>query len=217
MKILDVPQSGSINYRTASRNRNGQYLRARAIPVQPRSTAQLAVRGYLALNSQTFGALTKTQQAAWGTYAALHPRTDSLGQSSPMTAAQAYGSVNNLLRLQGLPTVTTPPAAPDFTAFLPGALSSSALSVTVTGYVRPATGQIAFYATRPVGNGRNFMGEQTFIQFSSGSLTTAINLAPAIAARFGTLAAGMVIQIAQVPVVNGIKGSPQVANVILAT
>ena len=161
--------------------------------------------------------LTKEQQAAWGTYAALHPRTDSLGQSSPMTAAQAYGSVNNLLRLQGLPTVTTPPAAPDFTAFLPGALSSTALSVTLTGYVRPACASIAFYATRPVGNGRNFMGEQTFIQFSSGSLTTPINLAPAIAARFGTLAAGMVMQIAQVPVVNGIKGSPQVANVILAT
>jgi hypothetical protein len=134
-----------------------------------------------------------------------------------MTAAQAYGSVNNLLRLQGLTTVATPPAAPDFTAFAPGALSSAALSVTVTGYVRPDTGQIAFYATRPVGNGRNFMGERTFIQFTSGAATTAINLAPAIAERFGTLAVGQVMQITQVPVVSGIKGSPQVANVTLAT
>ena len=217
MKILDVPQSGSINYRTASRNRNGQYLRARAIPVQPRSTAQLAVRGYLSLNSQTFGALTKAQQAAWATYAALHPRTDSLGQSSPMTASQAYGSVNNILRLQGLAIVAVPPQAPDFTLFAPGALSSTALSVTVTGYVRPATGQIAFYATRPVGNGRNFMGETTFIQFTSGALTTPINLAPAITARFGTLSVGQVMQITQVPVVNGIKGSPQVANITIAT
>jgi hypothetical protein len=217
MKILDVPQSGSINYRTASRNRNGQYLRARAIPVQPRTTAQLAVRGYLSLNAQTFGSLTKVQQAAWATYADLHPRTDALGQSSPMTAAQAYGSVNNVLRLQGLTTVATPPTAPDFTAFVPGTLSSTALSITLTGYIRPATGQIAIYATRPVGNGRNFMGQKTFIQFTSGAGTTALNLAPAIAARFGTLSVGQVLQITQVPVVGGILGAPQVANVVIAT
>lgn len=217
MKILDVPQSGSINYRTASRNRNGQYLRARAIPVQPRTTAQLAVRGYLSLNSQEFGSLTKVQQAAWATYASLHPRTDSLGQANIMTGAQAYGSVNNLLRLQGVTTVQTPPAQPDFSAFVAGALTSTALSITVTGYVRPSTGQIAIYCTRPCGNGRNFFGAPTFIQMTSGAGSTPLSLGAAVASRFGTLAAGMVIQLTQRPIVNGILGAPQVAALTLAT
>jgi hypothetical protein len=217
MKILDVPQSGSINFRTASRNRNGQYLRARAIPVQPRSTAQLAVRGYLSLNSQEWGLLTKVQQAAWATYADLHPRTDALGQSSAMTGAQAYGSVNNILRLQGLSVLPAPPAQPDFTLFAAAVVTSVALSVTLTGFTRPVGGQIAIYATRPAGNGRNFYGAPTFILFTTGASTSPLNIATQIAARFGTLSLGQVMQIRQVPVTSGILGAPQVSTVTIAT
>ena len=38
MKILDVPQSGSLGGQTSSHNRAGQYRRARRSPVQPTGT-----------------------------------------------------------------------------------------------------------------------------------------------------------------------------------
>ena len=217
MKVLDVPSSGSINYKTASRNRNGQYLRARAIPVQPRSTAQLAVRGYMVNASQAWRALTKAQQAAWTTYGANHPRSDALGQSSAPTGAQAHAGINTNLQLAGLAMVTVPPADPDFSAFVPGALTSTALSLTVTGFVRPTSGQIQFWATRPCGNGRNYFGKPTYIMTTTGASTSPLNIASQVAARFGTLAVGMVLQITQIPVTNGVKGSREVAQVTIAT
>jgi hypothetical protein len=210
MKILDVPMSGSANWRTASRNRNGQYLRNRSIPVQPRTEAQLAVRGFLALNSQNWAGLTNAQREAWATLAAGHPRTDALGQSYTLTGAQMFGSVNNIIRLMGATPVTTPPATPNLNAFVAGILrSTGSMSVTLSGYIRPADGQILIYCSRPRSAGVKFFGAPIFISATTGSTTTAIELKFPIEARVGALADGMILQITQVPVVGGIKGSPQ--------
>src|SRR5437773_11561609 len=65
MKYLGPTQSGSENGTTASRNRFGQYFRRRAVPVQPRTAAQLAVRARMSNNAAAWRALTDAQRAAW--------------------------------------------------------------------------------------------------------------------------------------------------------
>src|SRR5439155_109028 len=95
MKILDVPQSGSVAGVTSSRNRFGQYRRTRATPVNPNSTFQGAVRARLSVNSAAWRALTAAQRAGWNDLAASMTRTDSLGQTYSLTGFQSYCSVNN--------------------------------------------------------------------------------------------------------------------------
>ena len=209
MKILDVPMSGSANWRTASRNRNGQYIRNRSIPVQPRSTAQLAIRGFMALASQGWRNLSDGAREAWRTYGLAHPRTDSLGQSNPPTGAQAHAGINSFRLLNGLAQVTEPPTDPDFSAFVAGTVSSDSGGLTLNGYTRPTGGQIAIYVAQPRSAGVKFFGPGTFIMSTTGAATTSIDIKGAVEERWGNLTAGMKLQVELVPWVNGIKGAPQ--------
>lgn len=126
MKFLDVPRSGSYQGVTSSRNRNGQYLRTRATPVQPRSAAQLSVRAHQSTNAAAWRTLTATQRDGWTSLGYQMTRTDSLGQSQNLTGFQAYCSVNNLNLLVGNAAVSTPPALVTPTALL-------TITPTITG------------------------------------------------------------------------------------
>src|SRR6187455_3387360 len=98
MKMLDVPQSGSIAGQTSSRNRFGQYRRTRAVPVNVNSPAQTVVRGYLIEASQAWRNLTDAQRDSWNSYALDHPRVDSLGQTITLTGHQIFVSTAIMMR-----------------------------------------------------------------------------------------------------------------------
>jgi hypothetical protein len=117
VKKLDVPQSGSQASTTASRGRFGQYNRTRAMPTQPRTAAQMAVRGYLTDASQAWRALTEAERAAWNAYAAVTGRADSLGQTIYLTGHQQFVGFWVLYSTIGYETppavpIDTPPAPP---------------------------------------------------------------------------------------------------------
>lgn len=71
--------SGSLVGVTYSHNRGGAYTRNRAIPVNPNSTFQQAVRGFFSQAQAAWGALTTAQRTAWDLYALQTPLVDSLG------------------------------------------------------------------------------------------------------------------------------------------
>lgn len=213
MKVLDIPSSGSVNWRTASRNRNGQYIRNRSIPVQPRSTAQLAVRGYLIDAAQAWRMLSSDDRLAWKTFGSLHPKTDALGQSNAPTGEQAYVGVNAVRLLLGQTFLSTPPAEPDFSAFAEGTLSSVDGTVLVTGFACPVGGQVMVYASKPASPGRAFFGPALFLQASTVDQITPMDITAQLTARWGTPPDGSIVQIIQVPVVNGIKGAPEASQI----
>jgi hypothetical protein len=147
MKLLVPPQSGSISGQTASRNRFGQYMRSRAIPVNPTSTAQGLVRARLSANSAAWRLLTPAQRAGWKDLGLSMVRTDSLGQSYTLQGNQAHASVNNCRLLTGLAVVADAPAV---------ATPVSLVTVTIT--CTAAAFSIAYTATplaeAPVGPSR---------------------------------------------------------------
>lgn len=97
--------SGSIGGITASRNRGGMYLRARAIPVNTNTSFQQAVRNFMSLlTSRWVNTLTDLQRAAWAVYAEQTPMTDSLGESRTIPALAHYVR-SNVARLQAGLTV----------------------------------------------------------------------------------------------------------------
>lgn len=98
---LVTQASGSIGGFTASHNKGGLYLRARAIPVNTNTSFQQAVRNYMSqLTSRWNATLTAAQRAAWSVYADQTPITDSLGEPRTIPPLAMYCR-SNIARLQG--------------------------------------------------------------------------------------------------------------------
>lgn len=178
MKFLDVPQSGSIADRVHSHNRAGQYTRNRRSPVQPIGTGRRAfVRAAFSAASAGWSGLTNVQRAAWDSFAASHPITDSLGQAVVLTGHQMYVRVGSTLINVGEPLPTTPPAV----LTLPDVANTSFTYSVATGasfddFSGSAAAYVAFAVSRPFSAGRSF--NKTFWQPSGGSGITPADGAP---------------------------------------
>ena len=187
MKILDVPQSGSLAGVTSSRNRFGQYRRTRATPVNPNSTAQGAVRGRLAANAAAWRTLTSAQIAGWSDLGNSMTRTDSLGQVVTLTGFQAYCSVNGNNIAAGnaavadAPALTTPPTIITLAITLTAAAFSLAYTVTPLG----AGQRLLAYVSLQRSAGRRFESDYRLLQVTAAAAASPANIYAAYVARFG--------------------------------
>jgi len=87
--------SGSLGGSVASHNKGGPYFRRRAIPTNPNSARQQAVRSALSnFVTNWTNALSDAQRTAWNTYASNVPRTDRIGQTIQLTGQQWYVACN---------------------------------------------------------------------------------------------------------------------------
>jgi len=87
--------SGSLAGVTYSHNRGGQYMRARAVPVNPNTLQQQAVRNYMASRSAAWGSvLTQGQRDGWEAYADQVLLTDALGEPRKATGLNHYVRCN---------------------------------------------------------------------------------------------------------------------------
>lgn len=210
MKILDVPQSGSVAGTTSSRNRFGQYRRTRAIPVNPASTAQGLVRARMSANAAAWRALSDAQREGWASLGGEMARTDSLGQSYTLDGFQAYCSVNNNLALAGDASVSDAPALVTPSTILTAAvtLSAIALSVAYTPTPMPASTRLILYASPQRSAGRNFEADTRFIQVSAAAAASPINGLAAYTAKFGVPVVGNRIFFALVSYKAGFLSGP---------
>jgi hypothetical protein len=97
--------SGSQGGTTYSRNRNGAYVRQRAVPVNPDSAKQRTVRTNITAISKEWSLLSDAQRSAWSYAAANFPRQDSLGQTYTLTGFQFFMSCNQTLAGATLPII----------------------------------------------------------------------------------------------------------------
>lgn len=102
--------SGSTGGVTASRNKGGQYLRARTTPVNPNSTSQQLARSRFTNANEGWSALTTAQRADWNDYAQLQNWTNRLGDPIRLSGQQAYvGSYSALESATITPVIAPPP------------------------------------------------------------------------------------------------------------
>jgi hypothetical protein len=221
MKILDVPRSGSYQGITSSRNRNGQYVRTRAIPVQPRSTAQLAQRGRQSLNAAAWRVLTTTQREGWVSLGANMTRTDALGQAYTLTGFQAYCSVNNILllcasaALSDAPAVASPAAPLTLTPTITGggspafsvAYTTTPLATGVKGIVRASPQRSA---------GRTFEGDFRVMGVTAAAAASPLVILTTYQARFGTPVIGNKIFVQMSNAISGFESAPLITSVIVS-
>lgn len=214
MKILDVPQSGSLAGQTSSRNRYGQYRRTRAVPVNPNTDAQILARGRLADLSENWRALSPETREAWTLAGALVQKTDSLGQTYNLTGLQHYVGTQSVLAATGQAAVTNPPVGekPNPPVVTVEASGADELSVEVAS----TADKVMLFSSPPTSPGRSFNKDFRLIGVATPSEGTATFALAAFTAKFGTLIAGQKLFLQAFAVDStGMKSSPGAIEQVL--
>lgn len=217
MKYLGVPQSGSSGATTASRNRNGQYYRNRATPVNPSSTAQAAVRARMSANAASWRALTDLQRAGWADLGLSMVRTDALGQSYSLTGFQAYCAVNNNNLAAGNAAVSAAPALVTPSAIVTATLTVTAAtaSLAYTATPLPAGAKLLVFASPQRSAGRMFEGDTRLVHVSAAAAASPANIFSAYSAKFGTPVVGNKVFVTAVVYTGGFLSGPAMASAIV--
>lgn len=218
MKILNYPSSGSYQNLTFSRNRFGQYVRGRAIPVNPSTSFQVAVRTRMAVNSAAWRSLTASQRTGWADLGAQISRTDSLGQTYTLNGFEAYCSVNNNRLAAGdavladAPLYTVPTALLTITP----TLTSGSFSLAYTTTPLPAATRAFWYCGPQRTAGRSFENDMRLINVTAAAAASPTNILAAYTARFGAPVTGNRIFISGVTYNAGFVSQPLLVSATVA-
>lgn len=218
MKYLGETRSGSYAGQTASRNRFGQYVRNRSVPVNPNSVAQGAVRARLSNNAAAWRALTDVQRAGWTSLGLDITRTDSIGQTYNLTGFQAYCLVNNNNLAAGNAIVSAAPLLvdPGTLLTLTVTLTAAAFSLAYTATPLSAGVRIFASASPQRSAGRAFEGDFRLIAVSAAAAASPLVLTTAYAARLGTPVTGMKVFLSLTLYQGGFQGPPLLSSAIVA-
>lgn len=163
--LLGTDLSGSVGGITASHNRGGAYFRNRAIPVNPNTPFQMAVRASLSqLTSLWVNVLTQPQRNAWDLYALNVPLPNPLGEPRNVGGLGMYIRTNVFRLQQPIARQDTAPAIFDLGSFTtPTIISITAatgiLSLGFTpadAWANEAGGVMGVYASRSQNPSINF-------------------------------------------------------------
>lgn len=218
MKILDVPQSGSVGGVTSSRNRFGQYRRNRAIPVNPATTAQGTVRARMSANAAAWRALTSAQRAGWADLGLSMSRNDALGQAYTLTGFMAYCAVNNNKDLAGDAAVADAPALVTPSTILTATitLTAASFSIAYTPTPMPAATKLVVYASPQRSAGRSYESDYRFIQIGGAAGASPLVVLTAYTAKFGVPVVGNRIFLSLVSYSGGFLSGPLLTSAVVA-
>ncbi len=82
--------SGSLAGLTFSHNQAGMYIRARSVPINPKTPRQELVRSLFTLHATDWPLLGDAARAAWDTYALNTPLVDSIGRTLIVTGRNMF-------------------------------------------------------------------------------------------------------------------------------
>jgi len=122
-----VQMSGSIAGNTFARNRYGNYVRSKTVPVNPNTARQQVIRAAITqLTTRWKETLTAAQRTAWQLYADSVNMTNRLGEVMNLSGFNHYIRSNSILAQQGITLIDAGPT--DFT--LPEADATFALTAS---------------------------------------------------------------------------------------
>jgi hypothetical protein len=106
---LDIPRSGKRGDRVWQSNRYAQYSYPAFIPFNPRTAAQVAVRGIFGAVSARWRTLTEPQRVIWCAVVRTKRSKPRLRQCGPLTGFLLFVKINVALANRGLAQVDLPP------------------------------------------------------------------------------------------------------------
>ena len=113
MKVLDIPRSGKRGDRVWQSNRYGQYSYPAFVPFNPRTPAQVAVRGVFGAVSARWRTLREEERLMWCAAAKHKKSRVRLRQCGPLTGFLYFVKINVALANRGVAQVDLPPEHSD--------------------------------------------------------------------------------------------------------
>lgn len=172
--------SGSIGGVTYAHNQGGMYSRARAMPTNPNSVQQQAVRNAMGqISAAWVSTLTEAQRVGWATFSENCPCIDRLGQSRTIGGLAWYQKAN-ILRLQaGLSRIDAPPTTYALATLTlpvvtltPSAATASLAFTNTDAWAGEVGGALLVFAGRPQNPSINsFQGPYRYAGKVSGAGT----------------------------------------------
>jgi hypothetical protein len=212
MKILDIPQAGKRGVVVSQNGRNGLVSRALVIPTNPRTDAQLRVRGFLGNVASKWATLTQEQRNAWNADAKLHSSTPSVGQSGQLTGFQLYAKINCALLIIGETEVSAPPASPSFPTLPVTGLTitntAGVISLKLTTTDSPGEGTMLRGAP-PCSQGRDTSPDVVYLGTLSAPSNGAVDITAAYTGRYGSPKVGSKVFVRVNQNVNGWEDIPR--------
>lgn len=190
--------AGKVGNAVFQRGRAGNIVRKRSIPINPRTTAQVAARALMSTQSKVWRTLTESQRTAWDNAAASAEwtQTDSFGNPFQLSGEQLYLKLNlNLLDISATP-ITSPPSKAEFTAIVLGAITIAvtgpAFTIAFTGTL-DASETLVVSASPQVSAGVMSAKSVRFAAIMDYTSTSPIDAQSAYEAAFGAPVAGQKI------------------------
>ena len=109
MKVLDIPRSGKRGNWVWQSNRYGQYSYPAFIPFNPRTPAQVAIRGIFGAVAARWRTLSEAQRFIWCLIASTMKSKPRLRQCGRLTGFLLFVKINVALAHRGLAQVDLPP------------------------------------------------------------------------------------------------------------
>ena len=109
MKVLDIPRSGKRGNWVWQSNRYGQYSYPAFIPFNPRTPAQVAIRGIFGAVAARWRTLGESQRVIWCMLASTMKSKPRLRQCGRLTGFLLFVKINVALAHRGLAQVDLPP------------------------------------------------------------------------------------------------------------
>lgn len=183
---------GKVGGHVVSKNRAGSYVRTKVTPVNPQSTAQLAVRNRLTSFSQSWSALTQEQRDAWNGSVSDYARTDIFGDLRNPTGFNLFQRLNNNLSIAGKAQINVPPLPESVGVVSATALTAQdattveSMSLTMAADV-PVDTAVKVFATAPQSAGKSFVkSEFRLIKVLAEAATTPVDLLADYQTKFGS-------------------------------
>jgi len=214
--------SGKLNGSVASRNRGGAYLRNKAIPLNPKTSAQALVRSSFGSLSKAWGQLTEAQRKAWNGAVSSWQTTDVFGDLKSPSGINLFMRLNTNLATVGATGINFPPV-PGETFFTPlGALTmvGGGASQIALGADLPAsdTAMIVESTAGFSAGINNANSRYRLVTTASSTTGSALIFTSGQDAKFGAPIDGLKysVRVTFVNTVTGQKSVPQTAFAIAA-
>jgi hypothetical protein len=206
MKILDVPQSGTIGTVVSYKTRYGQFRRRYVVPRDPHTALQVMRRKALGRARFLWRTPTDAQRSAWNAAARGTRTQPRLNQSGVLTGYLLFVKINCNRAILGQPLVLDPPEVPQFGANPVRQLSIAntngviALKLRVSG--KPAQ-YIVVLGTKPRSAGVSYVDHFTILGVLPDAVRGMSDITDLYEGRYGVPRAGSRVFIQTFQLIDG--------------
>lgn len=223
MKLIHASDArGKIAGGVFSKNRSGNYLRAKVTPVNPSTSFQSVARAALTALSQAWRSLSASARTSWNNAVQNFPRTNIFGDQVLPTGKNLYTALNRNLQLVGVANISTPPAptAVESVNTLSAVAdeSSNNLVLTFSPGTVPADTAFLIEATPNVSAGvSNANNKFRVIDYADAASTSPKTITTNYSSKLGNMTTGMKVFVKMTPInkVTGQRGISMLTSAIV--